>query len=51
MEPSLQIDEPEKAALQDLPVKVPNVSPLPAGGPLTEQSQELKEHLPPRFIR
>ena len=45
-----QTDELKEVYLQELEVKVPTDSSLPAGQVIVEQSQDVKEHLTPRFV-
>ena len=40
----------EEVFMQDVARKVPVDSSLPAGQVIAEQSQDVKEHLTPRFV-
>ena len=45
-----EVDKLEEVYTQEVEIKVPAYSSLPAGQVIAEQSHDVKEHLAPRFI-
>ena len=45
-----EANELEEVYMQEVEIKVPEDRSLPAGQVIAEQSQDVREHLAPRFI-